>query len=491
LIPDFSKFDGSGRKPRPVQTAAFEWLSSQWATKEVLAINGPVGCGKSGIAAAIQKSIGAAIITPANILIDQYRQTYPKTNFLKGKAHYQCISGLSCADWIDVMEQKACINCPYKISKERARSGESTFFNPMSLYYLQLNKSDPSERIKTMVVDEAHQLSSYIQALSSKRFASSDYRIPTNCENTVFLSQWMAEQIGKLQRLANLYQDTGDFPSVNRVVQELESIGLTKTGLDADPQNYAIWFEQGMLRGRRETFLNVKPVRPPAFIMRRLLDAERVVIMSGTLLITDIEDLAAGREFVQLELESPIPVGQRPILYRPTSYPINMKTDWARLVADIEDHIDDYPGRNTIIHTSYERGKLMARHFTKAILTNTSANKNERLEFFKKHGGIFLAAGCSEGLDLKDDLCRLNIIPHMVRPNLGDPVVQKRKALEDGERWHALETLKTTIQQYGRSTRHEKDSSTTIVMDPQFSSMVNKYKKYLPQYFFNAIQWSA
>ncbi len=104
---------------------------------------------------------------------------------------------------------------------------------------------------------------------------------------------------------------------------------------------------------------------------------------------------------------------------------------------------------------------------------------------------MFLAAGCAEGLDLRDDFCRLNIIPALIRPNLGDPVVMKRRALADGDRWYALETMKTTIQQYGRSTRHEKDHSTTVVMDPTFSRTVNQYKDDIPTYFKESIQWAS
>ncbi len=122
-------------------------------------------------------------------------------------------------------------------------------------------------------------------------------------------------------------------------------------------------------------------------------------------------------------------------------------------------------------------------------ICNNAENKIEKLEYFKKHGGVFLAAGCSEGIDLADDKCRLNIIPQLLFPSLGDPIVIKRKALVDGQLWYGLEVMKTCIQQYGRSTRHEKDWSNTFIFDPLFGMVYGQTKAHLPKYFSEAIKW--
>jgi Rad3-related DNA helicase len=95
----------------------------------------------------------------------------------------------------------------------------------------------------------------------------------------------------------------------------------------------------------------------------------------------------------------------------------------------------------------------------------------------------------SEGIDLPDDLARINIIPKLQYPYLKDPYVVKRMALQDGEKWYALEALKYAIQAAGRTTRHEKDWSTTIIMDPTFKRKVDEYHDELPKDFTDAIVW--
>lgn len=485
----FQKFDGSGRTPRAVQQQALDWLDEGYDECPVHVISGPVGCGKSAIAAAAQIELGAHVIIPSNILMDQYTDEYRHTNYLKGKAHYKCVTGLTCSEWCDVLEQPACLTCPYKEARETARAGLPTFFNPMSLYYLM--QHTPNLQLPCLVVDEAHQLSPMILQLCSKRFAKSRYGFTDRCLNEMYLVEWMDAQIKKLQKLANLYQNTGDFKKVSECSTEIETIGMTKAGLLEGTQNYAVWFEKGTTRGRPDTFLNVRAVRPPKFVVQRLLNATKIVLMSGTLFRTDIEDLSAGRAFRYLDLPSPIPKENRPILYRPVPYKMNVNTNPAQVVASIEKVLDEFPDRNAIIHTTYDRAKRYAPFFSRPVHINTPETKSEVVERFRREGGVFLASGCAEGLNLRDDFCRLNIIPGLMRPNLGDPCVQKRKALEDGQSWYALETLKSTIQQYGRSTRHEKDHSITVVMDPTFSMTYKQVKEDLPRYFGEAIKWGG
>jgi Rad3-related DNA helicase len=466
----------------------FGWLRDNWDRADVLCGQLPVGSGKSAIARAIQMAVGAHVITPSNILIEQYRADYKAVNYLKGKAHYQCTSGLSCSDWQDVLEQPACASCPYKQCKERAYS-EPTFFNPLSLYYFRL--APGSVRPAVLVVDEAHQLASMILMLCAKKFRRGLYKFDERCTHEVYLIEWMAEQLRKLNKLAALYTETRNYKKLAEITAEIESIAIVKGSLQSDPQNYAIYIEQGKYRGRPETYLQVRPIRPPREVVRRLLDCGKLILLSGTLLPTDIEDLAAERHSLSVDLPSPIPKERRPILYRPAQFPVNHATDPALIARAIEGVVRDFPGRNAIVHVSYSLSAKLVPHLRIPVIHNTPETKTDALERFKRLGGVFLAAGCAEGLDLKDDLCRLNIIPRLSYPDLKDPVVQKRKALHGGDEWYALETLKVAVQQTGRSTRHENDESTTVVLDPNFSRIVNRYKKKLPQSFVEAIRWTG
>jgi Rad3-related DNA helicase len=251
------KFDGTGRAPRQQQRDAMEWLAKGWEQSKIDVINAPVGSGKSAIARAIQLATGAPVITPSNVLVNQYHDDYPTVNILKGKAHYQCKMGLTCHEWQNTLEQKPCEGCPYSTCKRAALDSKPTFFNPISLYYTTRHEDwTPPDVI---VVDEAHQLGSMISMLTGTRLRQSLYKFDDRCVNELFLVDFLKDAERKLRKVATQYQKAQDFKKVSEITREYESCAMTRRGLEENGQNYAIWMEKGLYRGKRETFLNIKP----------------------------------------------------------------------------------------------------------------------------------------------------------------------------------------------------------------------------------------
>lgn len=487
--PDFlSRFDGTGRPPRGVQVQALTWLSQNWNNQKVLCISAPTASGKSSIARAISLATGAHVLTPTNILIDQYQETFPKHNALKGKVHYSCSPQMTCYDWINECEQKPCENCPYKQAKERAAT-EPTFFNPMSYWYFTFTETYAAPKV--LVVDEAHTLVSSLMMLCGVRLKQSEYRFPKNISDELALARWMDATIGRLERLRELSKK--DRKKTVELSREISKLKMTVAGIYEDPQNFAIWTEEGPTGrgGRKETWLNIKPLSIPDYIRKRVLAAEKVILLSGTIVDSDVRDLVGDEPFALLDLPSPIPKENRQVVYRPVPFKMNYTTPPEKIVQEIERLLDEHPNQNTIIHVSYALSRRLRGLFTKTIIFNDPEDKDAKLEEFLTRGGIFLAAGCAEGIDLKGDRARLNIIPKLLFPDLNDPVVKKRRTLADGEDWYGQQTLKTLIQQCGRSTRAEDDYSKTFILDPTFPMVYLKHKAKLPAYFKEALVWSA
>jgi Rad3-related DNA helicase len=436
--------------------------------------------GKSAIARALQVAVGADILTPSNILIEQYINDYPGLNFLKGKKHYRCAAGVDCKTWSEC-GQDPCENCPYQKCKTAVLDGVPTAFNPMSLYFTKI--STRYEGSNVIVIDEAHQLASMMLVLCSKRLRKSDYRFPKEATNEVFLVRWLKEQIDRLDRLAKAYHRTNALDKLQKAKDEIESLSIIRQALIEQPENFCLWIS----KEKKETYLNIKPLFPPRFLMDRLVGGKKVILMSGTLFDYDIKNIVGDRPYLKIDQPSPIPVSARKIKYVPAPFKINFETDPKQLVAYIEKFIPK-DGSNTLIHSTYSMSKRIASSFNIQVLSNTPEDKIDTVNEFKSKGGVFLASGCAEGLDLKYDLCRTNIIPKLAFPNLMDPSVQKRKALSDGESWYNLETLKSTIQAAGRSTRAADDFSTTYILDPSFKRLVLKERDKLPKSFLESIE---
>jgi Rad3-related DNA helicase len=313
------------------------------------------------------------------------------------------------------------------------------------------------------------------------------YMFPKNCTNELVLIDWLDKQITGLRRQISIHMR--DKTKMQQLGSDLQSFTNTRNGIAENPQNYAIWTSRGVHRKRPEIFLNVKPLTPPRNLVSKLLDCRNLILMSGTLFPSDIKDLLGDVPYKLLDLPSPIPKERRPIYYRPVPFPMNVSTPAQKIVDAIEAVLAKHPGENTIIHVTYSLSQQICRLFKQPILFNDKTNKDSVVEQFKKQGGVFLAAGCAEGIDLKGDLCRVNIVPKLPYPNLGDPVVAKRKALEDGGEWYGLNIMKTLIQQIGRSTRSESDHSATYILYPNFLRKFKELEKKLPISFREAIVW--
>lgn len=471
--------DGTGRPLFPIQREFLEWLQAQ--TARVVAGQLPPGTGKSLIVRTIQRATGATVITPSNILVDQYSGTYPNVNVLKGQAHYSCDKHrMPCGD-VRELGEKPCTSCPYREARRSALEGAPTFFNPISLF--NLTRDANYERPTVTVVDEAHQLISMLSLVSGETFKGDKFRLPTSTHSADVLD-WLKEQAAKVARVADFHgtkQSARSLPAL-RDKERLERVAEM---LEADPTNYSIALATDKQRdGSMLDVLHVRPITPPKPLLERVLGTGRVILLSGTLSRLDAATLAPGEDFAYIDMPSPIPATQRQVLYRPFT-PADDKALYDYVLALHKEF-----GGPTIVHVSYALSERLAK-FAVSHLRNTPNNKESVVKRFKAEGGLFFAAGCAEGLDLPDGQCRLNIIPVLPRPNIGDHEVKKWLALPGGPKRYDLETLKTLQQQVGRSTRHVNDWSVTVVCDPRLPSLVSRNRGDISDSFYESIVWTG
>ena len=92
-----------------------------------------------------------------------------------------------------------------------------------------------------------------------------------------------------------------------------------------------------------------------------------------------------------------------------------------------------------------------------------------------KEATVLLSPSMTEGVDLKEDLSRFQIICKVPFPYLGDKLV--RKKMNKWYWWYDLQTAKTIIQSVGRSIRSESDSAVTYILDSSWERFYGKNKK--------------
>lgn len=483
----FEKFDGTDRQPRSVQTEVLKWLEKNWAEK-ILVANLPTGVGKSAILRAIQlEEPDTHGITPSNILLNQYTTTYSDLNYLKGMEHYRCKedTDYSCQDKKNI-GSPPCDGCVYKTCRSQALT-HATVFNPISYYYFTLAKGFQFPKI--LVVDEAHQLIDTLMLLVDCSFRKGKYGYP-EFKSMIEVIDWLGFIQLKNMELRRNAEKAGLKDKILEYSRFGDKLEFLLSSLRNDPQNFVYFEKEVTYRGKAEPYLFIRPVEPPRWLINKFFgEVQKIILMSATLLMDDIWRFKLPKH-VYRDFASPIDKSRRKLLYRPATVKMNFRTELVDVANWIKKILQDYPDRNTVIHLSYSKAEQL-RPFFPTFLFNTAETKDQVLKEFKEKGGVWLASGCSEGIDLPDDFCRLILVPFIILGNPNDEVVQKQMTLPGGRAAYELRALKTVIQQIGRGTRSETDYCTSVIGDSKFPSLILRNRKFLPTSFLEAIEWST
>ena len=91
-----------------------------------------------------------------------------------------------------------------------------------------------------------------------------------------------------------------------------------------------------------------------------------------------------------------------------------------------------------------------------------------------KEPTVLVSSSLAEGVDLKDDLSRFQIIIKLPFANLQDVRIKKKSKMGD---WYLNNMFMKFVQQCGRSTRNIDDFSKTYVLDGSFWYWFHKAKE--------------
>jgi len=478
--------DGTKRPLRPVQIEAFEWIGDNFDSGDHLIIRAPTGSGKSLIIKALQIQLGCPVINNKNVLLDQNSKDYPTSNYYKGKAHYKCESHKSgCAKAFAMFPDLVDEKCSLWQSRNKADMGEPTYFNPMS--YWHFLKRNHQADLGTVVIDEAHSVLSQLRNLSNISFKLKPDDLAFMKRHSMRLRDLTVYDIlewyyWKSDSLKLSYKALSTVGAKMKLQDTIDRLELVMTCVVEESEKYSYYIENSAL--------HIQSINVSRALIKKMFPG-RIILLSGTMFSPDLKEFIGNEHHAICNLESPIPKENRPVMFLPTPFRLNhLEMNYEKLVEEIESDILTFcPKGNVIVHVTYEMSERMLNFWTlKNIVTHTKSDKDAKLERFISKGGVLIAAGCEEGLDLKGDLCHLNIIAKVRWPNIGDTWVKKRRA-RYGDLWYVCETLKTVIQSAGRSTRSASDRSLIIVKDPSFSALRAKArdKKQMPEWFEESI----
>ena len=144
-----------------------------------------------------------------------------------------------------------------------------------------------------------------------------------------------------------------------------------------------------------------------------------------------------------------------------------------------------------VVHNchSYKISNYIMKNIkNKRLITHKSDDREDALNqhLTSKGPSVLVTPSMTEGIDLKGDASRFQIICKVPYPYLGDKLVQKR--MRKWSWWYPLQTAKTVIQSLGRSIRSSDDFAVSYILDSDWNRFYGQNQEMFPDTFKEAVQ---
>ena len=402
---------------------------------------------------------------------------------------------------------KACtLNCVYKNDKAKfIESCESVTNFP----YL-LTESTYSGKItprKFIVIDEAHnietELSKFIEITISERFCKHTLKLQWPGSETQYQSVKCVKEVyhpkikSQLSFMEKRIEETGikhrieEFTKISKQLDLLRS-HVKKVGSFLNVYKSENWVYQKIPAfGRSSRKLSFRPIDVSSFAHNYLFRlGYKVLMMSATILDSKTFCDSLGileSEAAFVSIPTPFPVQNRPIFINSIGSMSAKMIDQTlpTMAAAVEEILLAHKGQKGIVHChTYKIARYLKDNIkSNRLLIHTSENRDEVLKKHErsKKPSVLLSPSMSEGVDLKGELSRFQIIVKIPYPYLGDPLVRKR--MNKWDDWYPLQTAKLIVQSAGRSIRSSDDSAVTYILDQDWNRFYNKNSNIFPRSF--------
>jgi ATP-dependent DNA helicase DinG len=506
--------------------------------KRFVIIEAGTGVGKSAVGLTVGKYFnenvnasedfekGAWYLTTQKILQAQYIKDFGSAEGMrsvKSAKNHKCNhSGSDCKEGqlllrnCDKKSQqwKSCVfNCPYKKEKESFLDSSNSVAN-FAYFLTETNTSGKITPRNLLVVDEAHnienELSRFVEVSVSERFSKSMLKLNFPARATQFQAvRWIREEYFpaaalKLQFVESQIKKLGigaRLDDLKKIAKSYEMLGSHVDKLrtflsNYDKENWVMELVKGEGRSMRKFAFRPIDVSPWAeqFLFRC---GNKVLMLSATILNKEAFCSNLGikeEECTFISIASPFPTDNRPIMFFPAGKMSAKYIDntLPKLVKMVKAIMEEHKGQKGIIHChSYKVAKYLKNNIrSRRIKIHNSENRDKVLEehMTSKKDSVLLSPSMSEGVDLKGDLSRFQILCKVPYPYLGDPIVKKR--MSKRKTWYPLQTAKTIVQSVGRSIRSKDDQAVTYILDEDWERFYNRNKGFFPEDFKKCLKWS-
>jgi ATP-dependent DNA helicase DinG len=508
---------------RPEQERALDWIVEQFEAGERLVVTElGTGVGKSAIAVALagwlsqfpideERLPGATVLTSQKILQDQYIRDFAHARDLRSSSNFQCnrVSASTCGETGRIRKAVgpklkhtvACSECPFRQAKDQfaeSRVGVTNYSYALSeaVYAGELPKR------QLLVLDEAHNIEDEVRRWTTVEVSEADCRefkldFPgPNREWDWLVGDYKACIVNKLSKLGGKLRglvQTGllSGEGVKKLAGDNDRLDkrlcqINRLGNDGAAILVSRHEDRSGKRSMRFQPLEIRSIAHEVLYSR----ADRVLLMSATLLDRGVFTRSIGVEGAPfISIPSPFP----PKAFGMTLMPVGrmsqreIATSLPRIPRAIKKILAAHPNEKGIIHTTnYKIAEAIGDFVNgKRLLVQRSAADRERM--LKQHTEsseptVLVSPSMMEGLDLRDDLGRFQVVCKVPYPDMSDPIV---KVKDRG--WYNWRTARSLVQAVGRGVRSQTDWTKTYILDTCFMDLLERCPEMLPEHLVKNI----
>ena len=494
------------------------------------------GIGKSAIATTLANMYDDSyILTMTKQLQKQYLDDFGEMLVeIKGKGNYKCNYKGNCDFCIRAEYNIArCSDCDYLIAFRKAKKSKNVITNYDFMYRVGVDNQmlDPRQ---LLILDEAHNLERKMLMLSSHLLnreyistkfgidifealmkgeksynhikSESDYWIDV-CKKLMKACGENIEKIGGKGKevqvtLDEFENNPSKYSSIDYIEKhilesDLKEFNSIRLGLESKDLIIDVPDFKSIKKNKMDISAEFKPYSVSDATQNLLSFGETRIFLTGTL--GDMKKFCQWNNInpdntYYIYEKSPFDVSNRPI-YR--DFVGNMSgsrrnvPNWKnkRAISKIKQLIGKYPNQKGVIHTSSNEQAFWIMDNLKEynLLFVGGESRNEVLKEFNesKDDAILIGASIKDGVDLKGDLCRFQIVFKVPYPQLNEQV-KYRKSLDPS--WYYYQAVMAIMQAYGRGIRDKDDYCDMYIIDSNFKKLFDYNYNFFNEYFTEALK---
>ena len=501
--------------------------------KKFFILEAGTGVGKSAIGLTIARILnsqlshseefgrGSYFLTTQKVLQEQYENDFGRPNgnmvSVYSSKNYQCEfhkkndcrtsqQMLRTEEKSSRFFKKCTSDCLYKREKKLFLDSPESVTN-FPYFIMESTYSGKITPRNFLVVDEAHNaesvLTKFVEISVSQYFCEKVVKSkwPEKITPVAFY-KWLRDVYNpKLQKQILYFEQQLESMGLKSKVQDLAAIALKYDMLkshsnkltlfleDYSSENWVMEIGETEKRGYvRVTYRAIDVSKYAESYLFRM--GRKVLLMSATILNAKGYAKSMGiaeDDYDSISIASPFPVENRPIIHADIGSFSAKVIDLTlpRAKDAIKAILAEHKGEKGVIHChTYKIANYLKKALrSKRILTHNSDNRDEILHkhITSKDPTVLLTPSMTEGVDLKGDASRFQIIVKVPYPYLGDPIIRKR--MNKNDKWYPMQTAMTIVQAYGRSVRSMDDNAITYILDSDWKRFYRDNKDVFPAGF--------